>query len=74
MPNAECRINDEVRSQETVPALERFVIRASGFFRHSKFVLRHFKLCRSYDGKVAEARADFQMEIRPRAVERKANP
>ena len=42
-----------------------FVIRASDFPRHSTFGFRHFAACQSYDGKVAGARADFQMEMFP---------
>jgi hypothetical protein len=43
--------------------LAYFVIRISGLFHHSTFGFRHFATCRSYDGKVAEARAHFQMEM-----------
>jgi hypothetical protein len=45
------------------PAADHFVIRASDFLRHSSFGFRHFAACQLYDGKVAGARADFQMEI-----------
>jgi hypothetical protein len=53
------------------PVTTVFAIRASDFLRHSTFGFRHFVVSsfrrfvvyRSYDRKVAEARADFQMEM-----------
>jgi hypothetical protein len=49
MPNAECRMtNDELMTKRKAPIISAgsdgllyFVILASGFLRHSSFVIRH---------------------------------
>src|ERR1700724_3970100 len=44
------------------PATGRW-LQHSSFVLSASFVICHFAACQSYDGKVAGARADFQMEI-----------
>ena len=63
MSNDECLKNDEARMSNGASIRLRFVIRASSFFRHSDFVIRHFyDLFRQFGPQIG-AGFDAAMEI-----------
>ena|SRR2546425_10688767 len=66
MTNDEVRRNDEIRmTKPTTAQLRVFDIRASDFFRHSSFVIRHSTICTSQVilAGALDSRCDFPESI-----------